>query len=144
MFFGCGFMKKENYNKIFVLFSLGGVLFSGFLSFWRLFTGSCPLVGECPYFLGYPACYFGFLMFLTLFVASLMLMFKKYETKRLLQILFYVSLLGLLFSGYFSIKELLFSSCVGDCNYALLLPTCVYGFVFYLAILITVLKYRKH
>jgi hypothetical protein len=48
------------------------MLFSGYLSYFELFAGSCPLGGECSYVLGAPACVYGFFMYLIVFVISIL------------------------------------------------------------------------
>lgn len=111
-----------------ILFSLAGVLFSGYLSFSKLFLGSCPLNEGCPLFLGYSACYFGFGFFLILLVLSLL---KKISLLRI------VSVFAIVFAIYSTYIDLFFPSCPGGvCQYSLLLPTCVYGLVMYLGIFI--------
>ena len=54
------------------MFSLGlaGILFSGYLSAIKFFSATCAFNEPCPYFLGYPACYFGFGMFLIIFASA--------------------------------------------------------------------------
>jgi uncharacterized membrane protein len=126
-------MKKKSYLKTIFIFSLIGVLFSGYLSFTKLFLGSCPLTEGCPTFLGYPACYFGFVFFLALLIFSI-ISFKNPSNKNL-KIIYYISLLAIIFATYSTIKELLYPSCLnGICNYSLLLPTCVYGLIMYIII----------
>ena len=133
---------KNSYVKAILIFSLIGVLFSGYLSFTKLVLGSCPLREGCPYFLGYPACVYGLVLFLILFITVISLM-KNYAREKL-KILVYVSLIGAIFSTYTSIRELIFPSCLdGICKYSLLLPTCVYGLIMYLVIFIISLKLYK-
>ena len=46
-----------------------------------------------------------------------------------------IGIVGVLFSGYLSFAELFQKTCpVGGCVFVLGLPSCVYGFVMYLAI----------
>jgi hypothetical protein len=135
--------SKDKGAKILVLFSLIGVLFSGFLTFTKLLLGACPLKEPCPYFLGYPACFYGFIMFLILFVASLLLAFNKYDKGKLLKVLSYVSLIGIIFSLYSTYAEMAYPLCLGGCEYSMLLPTCVYGFIFYLIVFAVSLKMKK-
>ena len=128
--------------KIIFIFSLIGLLFSGYLSFTKLFTGACPLTEGCPYFLGYPSCYYGFILFLILFVLAILLL--KNEKLVLMKKVFYVSLIGIIFAAYSSIKELLYPNCLnGICNYTLLVPTCIYGLIFYIVIFVTSLIHLK-
>jgi uncharacterized membrane protein len=128
--------------KIIFIFSLIGTLFSGYLTFSKLFTGSCPLTEGCPYFLGYPACYYGFILFTLLLILSILL-FKK-ENINLMKKIYYISLIGILFSLYSSIKELLYPNCLnGICNYSFLIPTCIYGLIMYVLIFINSKIYIK-
>lgn len=110
------------------LLSLAGVLFSGYLSWSKIFSGTCPLNEGCPLFLGYPACYTGFILFFSLFVLSLL---KKTPIVKV------ISFLGIVFALYSTYVDLVFLSCPGGyCQYSLLLPTCIYGLFIYLAIFI--------
>lgn len=117
-----------------IIFSFGGTLFAGYLSVSKLFTDTCPFNESCPYFLGYPACWYGLTMFAAMLVISIVLLVKK-EYARGKNAIMAISVLGIIFSGYFvyldavnSIAGLrVFSSSLG-------LPTCVYGLVFYVAI----------
>jgi hypothetical protein len=47
-----------------------GLLFSGYLSAVNLFSGTCAFNETCPYFLGYPACWYGFAMYLIIFLVT--------------------------------------------------------------------------
>ncbi len=129
-------MKKSSIALI--ILSIAGVLFSGYLTLGSIITGTCPISGECPYFLGYPACDFGLVMFVALLIAS----FFVEKTKAAKKTVFYVSLLGILFSGYFSVIELL--RCLEGCSFRLILPSCVYGLIMYIAIfIISLRKFKK-
>lgn len=55
-----------------LLISLGGMAFSGYLSYGELFQGSCPVSGGCSNVLGMPACVYGFVMYLLIFIVSLL------------------------------------------------------------------------
>lgn len=131
-------MKPKKRRKIelsvFIL-SIAGVLFAGYLSGVKLFSGVCSFNETCPYVLGYPSCYYGFIMFVALFVSSLFLILKKYKKITLYKTLFGVSLAGILFAGSLSIKELI--GCISTvCDYGLGLPTCAYGLMVYIAIFV--------
>ena len=119
-------MKSQ--KTVLALVSLVGVLFSGYLSLTKIIAGYCPLNEGCPLFLGYPACYFGFGFFFILLLLSLL------RKVLLLQI---VSILAILFALYSTYIDLMYPSCPGgQCQYSLLLPTCVYGLVMYIGIFI--------
>jgi hypothetical protein len=129
-------MKKH--IKVIFIFSLIGILFSGYLTFSKLFSDTCPLKEGCSYFLGYPACFYGFVLFLILFIISLTLMLNNIDHNNLVKIIFYVSLLGIIFSTYTSLKEIINPPCLnGVCSYSLLIPTCVYGLMMYIIIFVT-------
>jgi len=129
-------MKKD--KKIVWLFglSIAGVLFSGYLSGKKFFTATCAFNEPCPYFLGLPACYFGFALFLLITIFSTMLFFSKIRKSKGLQFVEIFSFLGVLFAGYFTLGELptLFQDGFGA--YMLGLPTCAMGLVFFLIIFI--------
>lgn len=129
-------MQTKKYFKWALLLSLGGVLFAGYLSGLKLISGTCAFNEPCPYFLGYPACYFGFGFFLTMAIASLFGYFRK-PTLSLIKIIFFVSLIGIIFAGYFVSQEVI--SVIASKRfvlYGLGLPTCVYGLIFYIIIFV--------
>jgi hypothetical protein len=131
-------MEKETALKAVSIISLAGVLFSGYLSFGTLFAGTCPLNGECPFFLGYPACNYGLIMFLIILMASVRMYKPKKDRDYSMQVILTVSLIGILFAGYFSTIEIL-----NPRNYALILPTCVYALMMYLLVFIISLLSNK-
>ena len=121
-------------NRLILTFSFAGLLFAGYLSFYKFFTKTCALNESCPTFLGQPACYFGFVMYLALFLLSLGLVSKKLSEKMALLGLLIISFLGILFAGNFTLRELplLFEKGLGA--YMLGLPTCALGLIFYVLI----------
>jgi hypothetical protein len=60
------------------------------------------------------------------------------EKEKALKIIFWVSLAGVLFSGVLSYIEIFKGVCpIGACETTIFtLPSCIYGFVIYLAILV--------
>lgn len=127
-----------------IIFSLIGLLFSGYLTVGQLLTGTCPIGGGCPFLFGYPVCTYGFIMFAILFLSALILHFKKDDAFNK-KILLIVSIIGVLFSLYFAHQEIFIIQCPGGCNWPLLLPTCIYGLIMYAIILYTAFKmnFRK-
>ena len=123
--------------------TLLGTLFSGFLSGVKFFTDTCALGETCPLFLGKPACYFGFGLFLLLFILSNILVFRKSGQEKASVALIIVSILGIIFAGRFVIREFVQWSQTGFEWSALGLPTCAYGLIFYMLVLVFVLRYRK-
>jgi len=123
-----------------LLLSTAGLLFSGYLSATKLFTGTCAFNEPCPYFLGYPACWYGFVMFATLFGVSLAAYLRKMPVRKAGQWLTAVSGLGILFAGSFVVQEVYGWLSVGRfMGYGLGLPTCVYGLAFYIIIFVIAL-----
>ena len=57
--------------KIIFGISTAGVLFSGYLSYTELFLNIC-ILGECSFVLGLPACVYGLIMYLIIFIISLL------------------------------------------------------------------------
>ena len=59
------------------------------------------------------------------------------ESIKALNIVMWLSIAGMLFSGYLSFTELTANTCaIGGCSALAGIPTCVYGFAMYLAIFI--------
>ena len=113
--------------------TLAGVVFSGYLAGIKFFKATCAFNEPCPLFFGYPACYFGFLMFATMFVLSVIGLISP--KKVLVWFISLVSLLGILFASYFTIPEI-GKLIAGITNYSLGLPTCSYGLIFFVLIFI--------
>jgi len=122
------------HKKIIFIFSLIGFLFSGYMTFSDIVLGYCPMKEGCPLIFGYPACLYGFALFLMLLITSIFLLNK--ESKRHIQIIFWISLVGVLFAAYSSVIEIFFTKCIGKCEYTMILPTCIYGLIMYLVIFI--------
>ena len=114
---------KNKYGRWAVTLASAGVLFSGYMSYVRFFTNSCVFSEPCPQFLGYPACYFGFAMFISLFFVSIVAVLTKTHIKGLMTANAVIAAVGTLFSGYFALNEPGIS-------------TCVYGAVFFIVILL--------
>jgi len=116
---------------LFVLAS-AGLLFSGYLSAVKLLSGSCAFNEPCPYFLGYPACWYGFAMYLVMFLVTAAALAWKEKVKRAVVADAVVSFIGILFAGNFVVQEIARSAFTGTLGFS----TCVYGLVFYVAIFI--------
>lgn len=127
------------------IFSLGvaGFLFSGYMSVSTMLTGTCAFNESCPNFFGYPACYFGFLLFLLITLYAGLLLWGKEEPRVPLNAIVAVSSLGILFSGYFTLAELSVLFEQGFGVYVLSVPTCALGLLVYVAVAIVALKNKK-
>lgn len=130
-------------KKIIFGISVAGLLFSGYLGGSKLITGTCAFNESCPIFLGYPACYFGFIMYLLITIYAGLLLWGKGESWSPLNAILGVSSLGILFAGYFTLGELpvLFQQGLGA--YVLGLPTCALGFVMYIALVVLTVRVKK-
>ncbi len=126
-------MSYKAYLTTTLVLSLGGTLFAGYLSVYRALTGSCALNEPCPFFLGYPACWYGFALFLALFLVALAARIRGDAFRRGAAYLALISFTGSIFSGSFVAGDVVLWLAEGR-QYALILPSCVYGFVFYLMI----------
>src|SRR3989338_6443488 len=85
--------------------SLCGTLFAGYLSFYKLFAKTCAFNEPCPSFLGYPACWYGLAMFGTMFAVSALGLSGKLAASAVAKTNTLISLLGILFAGYFTWNE---------------------------------------
>lgn len=63
-------MKSKTVLTVILIISIAGILFSGYLSFSELFAKSCPL-GGCSNLLGLPICVYGLVMYILVFIFSL-------------------------------------------------------------------------
>lgn len=116
--------------KYIFAFILAGLLFSGYLSAVKLFTDTCAFSESCPYFLGYPACWYGFAMYLIMFITVSLALLNKLSVITATRITLMISFLGILFAGSFFVQELLRSQVTGSLG----LSTCTYGLIFYIII----------
>ncbi len=136
-------MKKDIKTIWLFVLSFGGLLFAGYLSGLKFFNDTCAFNESCPYFLGYPACYYGFAMYLALTVYSYLLLTKRIEIRKGAEMTLLVSSLGIVFAGYFSFLELPTLIEKGINAYVLGLPTCALGLTFYLLIFTISLQIYK-
>lgn len=129
-------MTMRTYLRTALGLALGGTLFAGYLSGVKLFTGTCAFNESCPYFLGYPSCWYGFGMFLAMTVVSAAGLAGKLPGAKAAKANVWIALAGTLFAGYFVVGEVVRWLAVPSASrYGLVLPTCVYGLVFYVIIL---------
>ena len=132
--------------KLFFLFVLGlsGLMFSGYMSGIKLFTNTCAFNEPCPYFFGFPACYLGFGLFLTLFIIATALVLGNIGIKKGIKFILLFSSLGIIYAGYFSLIEIPAFFDLGFRAYVFGLPTCALGLIFFLLIYIVgYIKFRQ-
>ncbi|MEK7118419.1 MAG: hypothetical protein AAB869_02305 [Patescibacteria group bacterium] len=118
-------------------FSIAGLLFSGYLSAVRFFSAVCAFNEGCPYFLGLPACYYGFVMYILLTLFSIAALRRNINFESALVAVVVVAFLGILFAGYFTAIELPALSKGAFASSALGVPTCFLGLVFYMLIFVS-------
>lgn len=138
-------MTIKTYIKTALTLTLLGTLFSGYLSATKLFTKTCAFNEPCPYFLGHPACFYGFGLFLIMLVISILAFSRNIKAASAKITLLIVSAIGVLFSGQWAIPELRdFVLSINHTSYALGFSTCIYGFIFFLIIFIVCLVPLKN
>jgi hypothetical protein len=123
-------MKTTTYLRVSTLLTASGVLFAGYLSAHRALLGVCAFDESCPFFLGHPACYTGFSLFLTLFVVSSVGLARRTEAVWPMVATLCVSSFGVVFAASMTAREL-----GAHVHYKMGLPTCAYGLVFFAAVL---------
>lgn len=112
--------------------SVAGTVFSGYLSAVRLTSGVCAFDEPCPFFLGQPACYFGFGLFLASLLVSGTAVLARSQKLAFIVATLGLSSLGVLFAGSLTLREWVGQG--GVPLYGFGLPTCTYGLVFFLAV----------
>ena len=125
-----------------LILATAGLAFSGYLSAVKLFTGACALSEPCPYFLGYPACWYGFAMYLVMFIVTAFAAIGPLRASAAFMTDLFVSAIGIDFAGNFALGEFLNGSVTGKLG----LSTCVYGLIFFVAIFVisTLAAKRTH
>lgn len=141
-------MKRSSSYGLILLFSVLGVLLSGYLSYKTLFVAAGCSQGFLAEFVncgakpvnifGVPSCVYGFFMFATVAVLAL-IGFSKLNNRGLLKAEMVLGVIGTLFAAGLSIYELWIIKVQFS-----VLPSCVYGFFLYLGVLIvSTLSFRQ-
>ena len=131
------YMTIHSYVRTTLWLTLAGVLFAGYLSAMKLITNTCALNEPCPYVWGHPACWYGFGMFLIMFVATLVAFVRADDRRWVVWVNVGVSLLGIAFAGTLVWRELAHAASISSAfGYTLGLPSCAYGLIVYAAIFI--------
>ena len=135
-------------KKLLVILGFAGLAFAGYMSASKLVLGQCAFNETCPYFLGYPACYYGFIMYALITICAVLIAFEAASARKMLTAIIGVSAAGILFAGYFALEELPVFFQLGFRAYMLGLPTCALGLLFYIVIfcvaLCCLLRERKN
>lgn len=131
-------------KKLLIVLGFAGLAFAGYMSASKIALGKCAFNETCPYFLGYPACFYGFAMYALITISAIVLISNATIARYALRAIIGVSLAGTIFSGYFALEELPAFFKLGFKAYMLGLPTCVLGFIFYILIFLVSLCCAKH
>ncbi len=123
--------RESNQMSAITFLALIGTLFAGYLSYKKFFSGTCTLTEGCSYFLGLPTCFYGFFIFLIIFLMAFASMVTRGHFGKAIRLL---TVIGVLFSGYFAIYELFFapSNILNGAVFSLFLPSCAYGLILFL------------
>jgi hypothetical protein len=124
-------MSIRRYLRIASLLGAAGVAFAGYLSYTRLASGVCAFDEPCPFFLGHPACHTGLALFAAAFFVSAGALALGAQSARPVAANAVIGGAGSLFAGWLAMGELAKRS-----DWTLGLPTCAYGFVFFLVLLV--------
>jgi hypothetical protein len=132
-------VTRKTYLRVATLLSGGGAAFSGFLSVSLMQSGVCAFNEPCPLFVGQPACYTGFLLFWVAFVISVLARFRNSESTWPMLANIAIAGVGVISAGQVSLEE------VGRrAGHRLGLPTCAYGFLFFLSLLlVSIVAWRR-
>jgi uncharacterized membrane protein len=137
--------KNTEKNKIItiILLALAGVLFAGYLTYTKLYSGTCALNEGCSYFMGLPTCLFGLIFYLSIFIISMIALYKKRHFRKTIGI---ISFGGILFSGYFSMYEIFFAplNMFNGASYTLGFPSCFYGFLMFIIVFVVAMKKSRN
>jgi hypothetical protein len=129
-------MTPTTYQRLVLGLGAAGTAFAGYLSAVRMRSGMCAFDESCPFFLGRPACYFGFALFAGIFVVATAATLLRVRTAWSVVANLVLSSLGVAFATLMTARE------VGaHTAYKLGLPTCVYGSVFFAAVLVASVLY---
>lgn len=134
--------SPQRYMYLLYALSFAGFLFSGYLSGTKFFTMNCAFGESCPLFIGYPACYFGFALFTIILVSVFVYVLRKKAGALVVTLV--TSILGILFAGKFVLEEIAGYIDSGFQWSTLGFPTCAYGLIFFILILVVGLKIHKN
>jgi hypothetical protein len=125
----------KNHYVMFAFIAMG-LAFSGYLSGVKLFSDTCAFGSSCPIFLGYPACYTGFIVYAIIALIAIISLFKKELSRAMLVAITGVSFFGVLFSGKLTLLEMSVLFEEGLAAFVQSLPLCSVGLIVYIVIFI--------
>ncbi|MFH1207583.1 MAG: vitamin K epoxide reductase family protein [Patescibacteria group bacterium] len=124
-------MKMRSALVVVLVVAIGGIIFSGYLSYYNLWGPGCSEAiiscGPKPIeIFGLPQCIYGFFMYAIVAVLSVAAMAKN-NSRAVTKWILGISIFGLLFAGFLAVYELFFQTAA-----SVGVPACVYGFFLYL------------
>src|SRR5690242_5011985 len=99
-------MSTRTYLRVATILGAAGTAFAGYLSVTRMTSGVCAFNELCPFFLGYPACYTGFVLFAAAFLISLVAWLAKTESLWPIATNSLLGTAGIAFAGRMTVEEL--------------------------------------
>jgi uncharacterized membrane protein len=127
-------MKHKTAVIIALAVAIGGMIFSGYLTYTNLWGSGCThsLIScggaKAVKIFGQPTCVYGFFMF-TIEAIMAIVALTKADRKPLLKWMFGLGIFGTLFAGGIALYEIF---ALDAFTYGF--PACIYGFVFYVLI----------
>jgi uncharacterized membrane protein len=130
--------------KFILGFVVAGFFFSGYLTAVKLFSGACAFNETCPTFLGFPACWYGFALYITLLTLTILAVRERLSYERGVTLIAGVSFVGILFAGYLTATELPAFMQRGFAAYTFGVPTCFLGLIFFMLIFVSAVLGWSH
>jgi hypothetical protein len=124
-------ITPKRYLTVAALLSGAGTAFAGYLSYRRASTGICAFAESCPLFMGQPTCYTALALFAAAFLISVTALAVKVDVVWPRAINIALGIGGTFFSSWLTRDELLSHSASRSG-----LPTCAYGMLFFIGLLI--------
>jgi hypothetical protein len=128
-------MTVEKYIKIVLPLTAAGIIFAGYMTGVKWFSGTCAFNETCPELFGQPTCFYGLIIFSAMFAVALSYRVRKQYPIGAVRTVLGLSLVGGIFSAVYAVPEIA-NLISGGSDYMLGMPTCAYGMFFYLVIII--------
>lgn len=122
-------MDAKAYTKAIVVLAIAGAIFSGYLTAYTYLSGRS---GCEVFYFGMPSCFYGFIMYLLVFILAALIYVSRKGAKAIAIIA--IALAGMAFSAYLTISTLNSVACT---TFDILgQPPCVYGLAMYVLLLL--------
>ncbi len=122
-----------------------GMIYSFILFYPYILNGGCLFGNVCYTFFEIPICFFGFIGFFLVSILFWKILISNERQRQpfLVQKIFWITFVGMLFAMYYLIQELFTQKCFdGVCFFSFEYPSCLVGFIFFL-ILFGVSRYMS-